>query len=133
MKHLKKGRKLGRKKKPREALLKILAGELISRGKIETTEAKAKELKIFAERILGKVKGSFSSGKKDKSDFLSAARNLKASLPKNIGSKMLSEIAQSLPKKKSGFVRIIKTRSRRSDGAKMAQIEIIRKEEVKKQ
>lgn len=133
MKHLKKGRKLGRKKKPREALLKILAGELLVRGKIETTEAKAKELKILAEKILGKMSNFFSGGKKKGPDFLSATRSLKASLPKNIGPKMLFEIAQSLPREKSGFVRIIKTRSRRSDGARMAQIEIIRKEEPKKQ
>jgi large subunit ribosomal protein L17 len=133
MKHLKRGRKLGRKKKPRKALLKILVGELLARGKIVTTEAKAKELKIFAEKILGKMKDAFSGGKKKSPDFLSAVRRLKISLPKNIGPKMLFEIAQSLPMRKSGFVRIIKTGSRRSDGARMAQIEIIRKEEPKKQ
>lgn len=133
MKHLKKGRKFGREKKQRVALFKILMGELFLRGKIKTTEAKAKELKIFAEKICGKMKSSLSDGKKKEPEALSVLRQMKAIFPKNIGPKLLFEITQSLPRKKSGFVRIIKTGSRRSDSAKIALIEIIKKEEPKKQ
>ena len=133
MKHLQKGRKLGRKKKQRKALVKILAGELFVRGKITTTEAKAKELKIFSEKILGEIKDSLSSRKKKEPESLSALRHIRSYFPKNVQPKLLFEISESLPQKKSGFVRIIKTGSRRSDGAKMAQIEIIKKDEARKQ
>ncbi|OGI24456.1 MAG: hypothetical protein A2194_01300 [Candidatus Moranbacteria bacterium RIFOXYA1_FULL_44_8] len=132
MKHLKKGRKFGREKKQREALFKILMGELFLRGKIKTTEAKAKELKILAEKACGKMKDSLSGGKKNKTDALSALRQMKTVFPKNIGSKFLFELTGSLPPRKSGFVRVIKTGNLRSDSAKMALIEIIKKEEVKK-
>jgi large subunit ribosomal protein L17 len=133
MKHLKKGRKFGREKKQREALFKILMGELFLRGKIRTTEAKAKELKIFAEKACGKMKKSLSEGKKKGPEALSALRQMRAVFLKNIGPKLLFEIVESLPQRKSGFVRIIKTGSRCSDSAKMALIEIIKKEEIEKQ
>ncbi|MDD5489972.1 MAG: bL17 family ribosomal protein [Candidatus Moranbacteria bacterium] len=133
MKHLKKGRKFGREKKQREALMKILMGELFLRGKIKTTEAKAKELKAMAEKACGKIKEFLAEGKKDKPEALAVLRQMRAIFPKNVEPKLLFEIAQSLPRVKSGFVRIIKTGSRRSDSAKMALIEIIKKEIVKKQ
>lgn len=98
-----------------------------------TTEAKAKELKIFAEKICNKIKDSLSGGKKKKTESLSALRRIRSYFPKNIESKLLFEISESLLQKKSGFVRIIKAGSRRSDGARMALIEIIKKEEAKKQ
>lgn len=133
MKHLKKGRKFGREKKQRVALFKILMGELFLRRKIRTTEAKAKELKIMADKVCGKIKESLAEGKKNKPEALTILRQMRAVFPKNIEPKLLFEIAQSLPREKSGFVRIIKTGNRRSDSAKMALIEIIKKEEPKKQ
>ena len=78
------------------------------------------------------MKDSLSGGKKNKTDALSALRQMKTVFPKNIGSKFLFELTGSLPPRKSGFVRVIKTGNRRSDSAKMALIEIIKKEEVKK-
>lgn len=129
MKHLKKGKKLSRIKKQRKALLKILAGELLVRGKITTTEAKAKELKIIAEKLCGMIKNSFPAGRKK---ILPSLRQVRSLLPKKTSAKLLFEISKTLPSEKSGFVRIIKIGNRCSDGAKMALIEIIKKEEVKK-
>lgn len=94
-----------------------------------TTEAKAKELKNFAEKLCGMIRNSFSDNKKEK---LSSLRRVRSFLPKNVGAKLLSEISGDLSQRKSGFVRLIKAGSRRSDGARMAVIEIIKKEKVER-
>jgi len=133
MKHLKKGRKFGRENKQREALFKILAGELFLRGKIRTTEAKAKELKIIADKICGKLKNTFPEAGGKKAENLAALRQVAAFFPKSIRPKLLLEIAQNLPRKKCGFVRIIKIGRRLSDSAKMALIEIIQEKKAEKQ
>jgi len=134
MKHLKKGRKFGRKKKQREALLKILMGELFLKGRIKTTEAKAKELKILADEVCGKIKRSLSKKEKGGREISSVLRQIKAIFPKNIESRLLFEISESLPEGRGGgFVRVTKIGSRRSDSAKMALVEIIKQEKVEKQ
>jgi large subunit ribosomal protein L17 len=123
MKHLKKGKKLGRKKGPREAMLKTLLGELFNRGKITTTEAKAKQLKGIAEKIIGKVKLTLSQ---DKSIRLSAVRFIMARVPRNITVGKMEELAKNFSERKSGYVRILKSGQRKSDGAKMAVIALVK-------
>ncbi len=131
MKHLRKGGKFSRKKKQRKALFKILVGELFLRSKIKTTEAKAKELKALADKICGKIKRSFSDSDEEQRE-VKILRYMKTIFPKNIEPKLLLEVAKSLPQQKSGFVRVIKIPARRSDGAKMALVEIIKKEKEEK-
>lgn len=123
MKHLKSGRKFGRKKGQREALLKILIGELLTRGKITTTEAKAKELKSIVEKLIGKAKLVLV---KEKNARISALRFITARVPRNISTKNIEEIAKDFSTRKSGFARIVKTGQRKSDGARMALIELIK-------
>jgi large subunit ribosomal protein L17 len=123
MKHLKKGRKLGRKKGPREAMLKMLVGELLNRGKITTTEAKAKELKGITEKIIGRAKLVLSQ---DKNVSLSALRFVMAHVPKNVTPGKIKELAKNFSERKSGYIRVLKFRQRKSDGAKMAVIELIK-------
>ncbi len=124
MKHLKKGRKFGRVKKQREAMLKILLGELLKRGKIVTTEAKAKETGMHAEKTLSGIKRIFKEGgqKADQSRI----RILRQGLPADVDVKRLVEIHESIKAKQSGFTRVTKINKKRSDGAKMAAIEIIK-------
>jgi len=56
MRHLLRGRKLKRTSSHRHALLRNLAMELFEHKKIETTEAKAKELRPYAEKLISKAK-----------------------------------------------------------------------------
>jgi large subunit ribosomal protein L17 len=84
MRHHDKNRKFGREKSQREALLNSLAKSLLEHKKIHTTEAKAKELRPFVEKIMTK-KGS----------------------------------------KGGGYTRVVKTSRRKSDGSKMAYIEVL--------
>jgi large subunit ribosomal protein L17 len=133
MRHLRKGRKLSRKKKQREALMKIMAGELFRRGKMKTTEAKAKELKVFAEKICSAMKKSLLKEDKKNVQSLVALRQVRSMLPQSARLKILPEISKSIARRKSGFLRIVKLGSRRSDGASMAILEIIMEEEAKKQ
>jgi len=113
MKHLKKKRKFSREKKQREALLKIMLGDLLIKRKMKTTLAKAKELKTIAEIAIGRMKDP------------QALRFLKSKLPRNISAAIIREIASKTALRKSGFTRITKCGARRSDSAQMAIIEII--------
>jgi len=113
MKHKKIGRKFSREKSQREAMLKIMLGDLILKKRITTTLAKAKELRMIAEKIIGRTKKPGS------------LRYLKARLPRNIDSKTLREIALIAEPKNSGYLRVIKKGPRLSDSAQMAILEII--------
>ncbi len=116
MRKRKKGRKFHRPKAQREALLKGLAVQLFSREKIKTTEAKAKELKRFAEKFITK----------SKKGGLAQRRYLLRFFPKNIVKKLIEEIGPRYKEKKGGYTRVIKLGPRKSDGAKMAIIELIK-------
>lgn len=115
MKKRKKGRKLSRKKDRRKALLKILAGEFFLREKIKTTLAKAKELSSFAEKRITIAKIG----------DLNSQRSLARYFSKPIVKKLIKEIGPRYKDRSGGCVRIVKLGQRKSDGAKMAIIELI--------
>ena len=116
MRKQKKGRKLSRKRNQRKALLKSLAGNLFLREKIKTTEAKVKELSSFAEKLITKAK---------KGDLVSR-RLLLRYFPENLVKKIVDEIGPRYKNRKGGYTRIIKLGPRKSDGAKMAIIELVK-------
>jgi len=115
MKKLKKGRKFSRERDQREALLESLARSLFLHGKIKTTEAKAKELSSFGERLITRAK---------KGD-VNSRRILAKSFDKEIVKKLVDEIAPKYKDRNGGYTRIIKIGPRMSDGAKMAFIELV--------
>ncbi len=112
-----KGRKFHRRTGPRKALLKTLASSLILKEKIETTEAKAKELSSFIEKKITKAR---------KGD-LAARRGLAKLFAPRIVKKLMDEIAPLYKKQQGGYTRVIKTGPRENDGAKMAIIEFTAK------
>ena len=116
MKHLKAGRKFHRERGQRKALFRGLLNNLILKEKIETTEAKAKEIRPMAEKLVTK-------GKKQN---LAALRQLMSQIPKKSAEKVYYEIAPRYLKRKGGYIRIIKTAEpRKNDAAKMAIIEFV--------
>ena len=115
MKKLKQGRKFSREKDQRKALMVSLANSLFLHEKIKTTEAKAKELSSFAQKIITRAK---------KGD-IAARRSLARLFSAKIVKKLVDEIAANYKDRKGGYVRIIKMAPRKSDGARMAIIELV--------
>ena len=120
MKHLRKGRKLKRTKDKRNALLKTMLGSFVMREKIQTTEAKAKELKGLIDQIINKAKSAKKTSKK-----VSVIRDLKQYLPIMAINKLSGSFIDKFSKRSSGYCRIIKIAARKSDAARMAIIEFV--------
>ena len=115
MKKRKKGRKLSREKDQRKALLKSLATSLLLKEKIKVTEAKAKEVSGFLEKRISRAKiGNLTS-----------RRMLSNLFSPQIVKKLVNEIGPRYKERKGGYTRIIKLGPRKSDGAKMAIIELV--------
>ena len=115
MRKRKSGRKFGREKDQRNALMTHLAGALIANGKIRTTEAKARELRPYVERLITKArKGN-----------LATRRDLGRSLTPKQVKVLVDDIAPKFTSRPGGYTRIIKLPSRKSDGAKQAIIELL--------
>lgn len=111
-----KGRKFGRERDQRRALLKGLATSLVMEEKIETTLPKAKELVRYIEKLITKAK---------KGD-LANRRAVIAGLSTQIAAfKLVDQIAPQLGGRTSGHVRVQRTRLRVGDGAQMAIIEFV--------
>ena len=110
------GRKLGRPTAQRRALLRSLASELITHERIVTTEAKAKEARSLAERMI-------TYGKKG---TLHHRRLALAQLPnKDIVKKVFDELAPRYKDRSGGYTRIIKLATRKGDAAPLAQLELV--------
>ena len=116
MRKIKKGRKFSRKRDQRKALLKTLASALILNNRIRTTEEKAKETCRYIEKFITKAK---------KGD-LNSRRLLAKNFSPKIVKKLIDEIAPLYQERKGGYTRIIKLGRRKSDGAKLAMIELIK-------
>jgi large subunit ribosomal protein L17 len=115
MRHRKKIKKLGRKKKQRKALFKSLANQLLKHEKIKTTESRAKELRPQIEKLITKAK---------KND-LSSRRYLARFLKKNIVKKLAEEIAPRYKDRAGGYTRITKAKKRKGDASETAIIELV--------
>lgn len=116
MRHHDNIRKFGRERGQRLALLKSLALALVTHGNITTTEAKAKELRPFVEKLVTRAK--------DKT--LASRRLLLSRLGVEDGvSRLIKDVAPKYEKRAGGYTRIVKLPRRLSDGGAMAVIEFI--------
>jgi len=116
MRKLNKGRKFSRKIGPRKALFKVLVNNFFLQEKIKTTEAKAKELRSVAEKMITKAKDI----------NLANRRLLSSSLTPKMTKKIIEEIAPKYKERQGGYTRIMKLGPRNSDGAKMVIIELVK-------
>src|SRR6478672_1095813 len=108
-----KGRKFGRERDQRAALLKGLATSLVEHGKIETTLPKAKELVRYIEKLITKAK---------RGDLANRRAVISGLSTQAAAFKLVDEIAPQLTGRTSGHVRVKRTRVRLGDGAEMATI-----------
>lgn len=111
-----KGRKFGRERDQRRALMKGLATSLVEHGKIETTLPKAKELVRYIEKLITKAK---------KGDLANRRAVIAGLSTQTAAFKLVDEVAPQLKGRTSGHVRVERTRIRVGDGAQMAMISFV--------
>jgi large subunit ribosomal protein L17 len=116
MRHRKAGRQLRRTSEQKLALLRNLATSLIEAESIETTEAKAKELRPFVEKLVTKARTGTLHARR------LAGRHVQK---RATADKLFQEVGPRFTKRQGGYTRILKTGHRKGDGAEMARIELI--------
>jgi large subunit ribosomal protein L17 len=124
MRHLRRGRKFGRKKGQRRAFLKGLAANLILNEKILTTEARAKEMKRRVDKLIGFARRSQKGGGSERK--LAVYRKLLEKLPKAAAKKLAEDLAPRFNSRDGGYTRVVKAGARKKDGARMAFIELVK-------
>ena len=143
MRHKKAGRQFGRDTSSRRAMFRNLTANLITHERIETTDAKAKELRRVAEKLITKAArlGKVAYTNHSELDAAGKAKRLHASrlvasfIPRwgvtadgtkvDIVEKVLVELARRFEGRPGGYTRITKLGPRRGDGASMSIIEFI--------
>jgi large subunit ribosomal protein L17 len=114
--HGNQGRKFGRERDQRRALLKGLATSVVEYGKIETTLQKAKEIVPYVEDLITKAK---------KGDLHNRRQIIAALSTISAAHKLVDEIAPKLAGRNSGHLRITQTRLRVGDNAQMATVSFV--------
>jgi large subunit ribosomal protein L17 len=115
MRHHNANRKFGRTTKQRRALLRSLAYSLALKGRITTTEAKAKELRPYMEKLI-------TLGKKE---TMAARRTLESRVGPQAAKKIAGDLAATYKERSGGYTRITKMVRRVSDGSPQAVIEFV--------
>ena len=147
MRHKNSGRKFDRNTSSRRAMLRNLVANLVLHEAIETTDAKAKELRRVAERLITKarrlgpvaytVQKDLSAG--DKAKRLNAARTIASYIPRfgvrvetggattrvDLVEKILLDLARRYQSRPGGYTRIVKFGPRRGDNAPISLIELV--------
>lgn len=117
----KKGARFGGSASHQKAIFANLATALFEHGRITTTEAKAKALRPYAEKLVTKAKAGTLA---DRREVLKVIRN------KDVVHDLFAEIGPSFEGREGGYTRIIKTLPRKGDNAPMAIIELVREKTV---
>lgn len=116
MRHGKTFNHLGRKSAHRKALLKNLACALIEHKRITTTLAKAKALRLYVEPLLTKSKTNDTHSRRVVFSYLQNKEAIK---------ELFGPVAEKIGDRPGGYVRVIRTGFRRTDGSEMAMIELV--------
>ncbi|MEV6337442.1 50S ribosomal protein L17 [Nocardia vinacea] len=117
----KKGARFGGSASHQKAIFANLATALFEHGRITTTEAKAKALRPYAEKLVTKAKAGTLA---DRREVLKVIRN------KDVVHELFASIGPSFEGREGGYTRITKTLPRKGDNAPMAVIELVREKTV---
>lgn len=117
-----KGRKFGRERDQRRAMIKGLADALVLHESIETTWSKAKETARYTEKLVTKAK---KGGLHNRRQVISSLATLEAA------NKLFDELAPKLGGRNSGYFRVARTELRVGDGAQLARVSFVDKLEEK--
>jgi|SRR5690625_4806150 len=115
-------RKLGRTTDVRLALLRNLTADVILHERVETTEAKAKELRSSVDKMITLAKRGDLHAKRQAASFL---YNKKTEEDEQVLQKLFGDIAERYEDRQGGYTRILKLGPRRGDGANIAIIELV--------
>ncbi|MEU9501842.1 50S ribosomal protein L17 [Streptomyces sp. NPDC048196] len=118
-----KGARLGGSAAHERLMLRNLATALFEHGRITTTEAKARRLRPYAERLVTKAK---------KGDLHNRRQVMQLISDKGVVHTLFTEIAPRFAERPGGYTRITKIGNRRGDNAPMAVIELVEGEIAKK-
>jgi large subunit ribosomal protein L17 len=121
VRHRKKGRQLGRQTKHRWALFRSLVTSLLEHERIETTEAKAKEIRGFTDRMITLGKDGSLPARRRALSFLRS---------KDVVSKLFTDVAGRFKDRPGGYTRMVKTRRRVGDAAELVAIELVARAEA---
>jgi large subunit ribosomal protein L17 len=116
MRHGCAGRQFGRDSGHRKALLRMLVTALLKNEKIETTAAKAKEIRPLAEKMITLAKRGDLHARRQALSFIH---------DETVVTGLFTQIAPRFASRNGGYTRIVPTRNRAGDAAPMAVIELI--------
>jgi len=116
VRHAKAGRKLGRDSAHRKALYANLACSLIEHGRIRTTEAKAKAVKPYAEKMI-------TLGRRG--DLHARRQALSELRSQEVVHKLFADVAPRMADRPGGYSRIVKLGHRQGDAAEMVYLELV--------
>lgn len=116
MRHQAKGRQLSRTAEHRRALLRNMATSLVLHGRVDTTVAKAKELRPYAERLITLARRGDLHARRQ------VARKLHG---RDALARLFVELGPRFAARPGGYTRILKLGHRKGDGADMARIELL--------
>jgi len=133
MRHRNSGRKLGRNASHRAALFNNLVTSLLTYGRIETTEAKAKELRSYADATITwgiSVSALVAKGDKATADERAKVVHARRMARQTVTTRealdrLFTEIGPHFATRKGGYTRLLKTRTRKGDAAPMAFVELV--------
>lgn len=121
MRHGCAGRQFGRDTSHRKALLRMLVTALLKNEKIETTTAKAKEIRPLAEKMITLAKRGDLHARRQAISFIH---------DESVVSTLFAQIAPRFSSRNGGYTRIVATRNRPGDAAPMAVIELVERQKV---
>jgi large subunit ribosomal protein L17 len=115
MRHLKSGRKLNRSAPHRRAMFRNMVTSLLWNEHLQTTDAKAKELRRWADRMITLGKRGTLHARRQAASFVRSRR---------VVMKLFEEIAPRFHERPGGYTRVVKLGTRRGDSAPMSMIEL---------